>query len=71
MKHVLLLGAVAFGVGTLVCGSRSAGRRRHAEGLLEGGLEGTYPASDPVSTQDFDIPVNRRTDADEGAASTA
>ncbi len=63
VKHVLLFGAVAWGVNALVCGSRNASRRRHAEGLLDDGLEGTFPASDPVSTQDFDIPVNRRDDA--------
>lgn len=60
LKRVLVLGAVAWAVGALVCGCKNQGRRKHTEGLLDEGLDGTYPASDPISTQDFDIPVNRQ-----------
>lgn len=63
LSNILLLGAVAWAVSAVVCGTRNAQRRRHCEGLLEDGLEGTYPASDPVSTQDFSIPVNRQAGA--------
>jgi len=60
LKRLLLLGAVAGAVGAMVCGCKNQSRRRHKEGLLQDGLDGTYPASDPISTQDFDIPVNRQ-----------
>lgn len=63
LRKVVLVSAVAWAVGALVCGTRSARRRHHCEGLLEDGLEGTYPASDPVSTQNFDIPANRQAGA--------
>lgn len=63
LKHVVVMGAVAWAVNALVCGCRSHSRRKHTEGLLDDGLEGTYPASDPVSTQNFDIPANRQPDA--------
>lgn len=59
-KRVVVLGAVAWAVGAFMCGCRSQSRRKHTEVLLDDGLEGTYPASDPVSSQNFDIPANRQ-----------
>ena len=63
LRNIVLAGAVAWAVAAVMCGTRDARRRRHCEVLLEDGLEGTYPASDPVSTQDFSIPVNRQAGA--------
>lgn len=63
LRNIVLLGAVAWVVGAVLRGTRHARHHRHREGLLENGLEGTYPASDPVSTQDFSIPVNRQAGA--------
>lgn len=63
VKKILFLGALVWAVNAIVCGQRNANQRRHAEGLLEDGLEGTYPASDPISSQNFDIPVNRQAGA--------
>jgi hypothetical protein len=60
VKKILFLGALAWAINAVMCGSRDAKRRRHTEGLLQDGLEGTYPASDPVSSQNFDIPANRQ-----------
>lgn len=60
LKKLVVLGAVGWAGYALMCGKRDAQRRQHCNSLLDDGLEGTYPASDPISTQDFDIPVNRQ-----------
>ncbi len=70
LKKLVVLGAVGWAGYALLCGKRDANRRRHCNTLLEDGLEGTYPASDPVSTQDFGIPVNRQGGATAAAAAT-
>ena len=59
LKRVVLFGTLVWAVNLLVCNARTRGHKRHREGMLEDALDATYPASDPVATQDFAIPANR------------
>ena len=56
LRYLLLFGIVASGVAALAC---RTGRRCHSDRMLDHALDESFPASDPTSSQDFAIPVNR------------
>ena len=60
MVRWMVMGGALLAVGALLDSKYT--RRSHqqaADEHLDDALDGTFPASDPTSTQDFAIPVNR------------
>jgi len=59
-RTLIMLGA---GIGIamiLALQGRKLLTHHHAESVLDDALEDTFPASDPIATQDYAEPVNRR-----------
>jgi hypothetical protein len=60
LRPIIAITLVACAFGVLRSGRTGGRQRRHADEMLDEALDESFPASDPPSTQDFDIPVNRR-----------
>jgi len=61
LLRMLALGALVTSAISLFLRTRQdSSAHQRADRKLDGALDSTFPASDPVATQDFSIPVNRQ-----------
>lgn len=59
LERALIGGFVGWIVYAFMCHRTDLRRRRHSDELLDDALDDTFPASDPIASQDFSIPANR------------